>query len=298
MDSERNKIEKIESYTVPKLEKQVRLSDFVPGIFKTITSHQGMKKAIKGGLVKVNGSIGFTGDYIKGGEVIELYQNSSVQNQKPRIDIKLEVVFEDDYLAIINKPAGIVVSGNKKWTLENALPKNIKLSNKPTALLRPEPIHRLDYPTSGAILVGKTREAVLALNKLFEERNIEKTYFAVTIKSMPESGVIESKIDDKSAKSFYKVINSVKSPKYQFLNLVQLTPHTGRRHQLRKHMSEMGNPILGDLLYGNQGEIVKGKGLYLHAFSLNFIHPFTNETVSVSVPLPKKFDKLFIDVAK
>lgn len=284
--------EKIESYIVPQIDKQIRLSDFVAGIFKTITSHKGMKNAIKKGLVKINDKTGYTGDYIRGGETIDLYQNCEPIN-KPSIDIKLEVIFEDDYLAIVNKPPGIVVSGNKQWTLENALPCNLKPSNKPTALQRPEPIHRLDYPTSGALLIGKTRHAVLALNKLFEERSIEKIYFAVTIKAMPNSGIVESEIENKQCKSIYKVINSVVSPKYYFLNLTQLTPHTGRRHQLRIHMAEIGNPILGDLKYGTEGLILKGKGLYLHSYSLKFVHPFTGEDILVEVPLPKKFTKLF-----
>jgi len=283
---------KIESYNVPTLDKVVRLSDFVPGIFKTISSKKGMKNAIKKGLVKINGEIGYTADYIKGGENIELYQ-SKIPENKPTIDLNIEVIFEDDYLAIVNKPAGILVSGNKKWTLENALSSNLKKSAKKDALHRPEPIHRLDYPTSGALLVGKTTQAVMDLNKLFEERKIEKTYYAITIGLIEDSGTINTEIDNKTAKTEFEILRKLSSPKYEFLNLIKLKPHTGRRHQLRIHMAGRGNPIFGDLKYGKDGLILQGKGLYLHASGLKFLHPFTGDLVSVNISLPKKFKKLF-----
>ena len=287
-----DQFKKVESYKVPTLDKRVRLSDFIPGIFKTINSKKGMKNAIKKGLLRVNGEIGYTADYIKGGEIIDLYQ-SNIPKNKPTIDLNIEVIFEDDYLAIVNKPAGMLVSGNKKWTLENALSSNLKESTKKDALHRPEPIHRLDYPTSGALLVGKTTQTVIALNKLFEERKIEKTYYAVTIGLIEDSGTINTKIDNKTAKTEYENLSRLSSPKYEFLNLTKLKPHTGRRHQLRLHMAGRGNPILGDLKYGKEGLILKGKGLFLHASRLNFVHPISGDPVSVNVPLPKKFKKLF-----
>lgn len=288
-------LKKTETYIVPPLDKAVRLSDLTRGIFKTITSRKGMKNAIKAGLVKINGDIGYTADYIKGGETIELYQ-SKIQNNIPAINLKLEVVYEDDYLAIINKPCGIIVSGNKKWTLGNALSNNLKVSTQNDALHRPEPIHRLDYPTSGVLLVGKTTQAVMDLNRLFEDRSIEKTYFAVTIKAMENNGIIDTPIDNKTAFTEFKIISKLVSPKYDFLNLTELSPHTGRRHQLRIHLSGMGNPILGDQKYGIEGLILLGNGLYLHAASLKFIHPFTGKLISVKIPLPKKFVRLFPEI--
>jgi 23S rRNA pseudouridine1911/1915/1917 synthase len=286
-------LRKIESYIVPKIDKQLRLSDFFTlGIFTTITSRKAMKNAIKKGLVKVNGDIGYTGDYIRGGECIDIYR-AELQTKKPSIHINIEVIYEDDYLAIVNKPCGIVVSGNKRWTLENALANNLKKSTKADALERPEPIHRLDYPTSGALLVGKTSQAVNLLNKLFEERNIEKTYTAITIGEIKDEGTINTSIENKTAKTIFKIVDRLVSPKYEFLNLTALTPYTGRMHQLRIHMSAMGNPIFGDLKYGKEGYLLKGKGLYLHASSLRFIHPFTNAPLYINVPLPIKFLKLF-----
>jgi len=285
------KLLQIESYTVPLLTEKIRLSDFKAGTFTSLTSRKAFKNAIKKGLVKINGKVGQTGDYLLGGETITIYKDLKIV-PKPKIDIDVAVLYEDDYLAVVNKPAGIVVSGNKKWTLENALQGNLKASTQQDAIA-PEPIHRLDYPTSGALLIGKTASSVQALNELFKNRTIEKTYIAVTIKAMQSEGIITTDIDGKVAKTTYNVINTIASPKYEALNSVALKPHTGRKHQLRKHMAEMGNPIFGDLLYGEKGLILKGKGMYLHAQSLQFVHPITKEKIAVEAEVPKKFRKLF-----
>lgn len=282
----------IETHLVPALENQERLSDYAVGIFNSISTRKGIKKAILRGLVTVNGKQGYTADLITGGELIELYRPTELTN-KPTIEIPIEVIYEDDFLAIINKPPGILVSGNKKWTVENALLPHLKKSSQQDFLQRPEPIHRLDYPTSGALLIGKTASSVVALNKLFENRQIEKTYLAVSIGEMDIEGTIELPIDEKTSRSFYTVLETVDSPKYGYFNLVKLKPETGRRHQLRKHLASIGNPILGDLLYGKEGFLLKGKGLYLHAASLSFIHPFTKKKITVNVAVPKKFKKLF-----
>jgi len=285
-------LKKIESYTVPKLEKHERLSDHLPGKFETIISKKGMKKAIEKRLVKINGKVGHTADYVIGGEVIELYQ-SKPKEHSTTIELELEVLYEDEFLAVVNKPAGIVVSGNKKWKLENAFNSNLKISGEKDALTRAEPIHRLDLPTSGALLCGKTHKVVMTLNKLFEEKKIDKIYHAVTIGQMESAGNIRNEIKTKVAVTDYKVLKSLESEKFEFLNLVELKPSTGRRHQLRIHMLELKNPILGDAKYSLQDKVLKGKGLYLHASSLEFVHPVTRENLKVSAKLPKKFIKLF-----
>ncbi|MGJ8659551.1 MAG: RluA family pseudouridine synthase [Cellulophaga fucicola] len=192
----------------------------------------------------------------------------------------------------MNKPAGILVSGNSFKTIDNALEQNITKSNLPDAT-KPRPVHRLDYPTTGLLLVGKTSASILALNKLFQNKEITKTYFAITIGSMPKEGEINTNVDNKKAASIYRVLESVPSKKYEYLNLVKLFPKTGRKHQLRNHLASIGNPILGDAEYGIEGKIVKGKGLYLHAYSLTFIHPFTNEKMNVIKDLPAKYGKIF-----
>ena len=209
----------------------------------------------------------------------------------------LNVLFEDDHLAVIHKPAGILVSGNTFKTITNALVQNILQSNLPDTT-KPQPVHRLDYATTGVLLVGKTSSSIRALNRMFEDKKIEKTYYAVTIGEMNNHGKITSEIEAKKSQTNYTLCKSVSSKRFGRLNLVQLKPQTGRRHQLRKHLSSINNPILGDKEYGIENLILNGKGLYLHAYSLNFIHPFTNKQVYLKDEFPQRFKKIFIEVSR
>lgn len=281
----------VESHKVPKLEKPIRLQDYGVGIFSTNPTKSGLKKAIKKQLVFVDGKIATTALFIKGHEVIELFLDEE-KTDKKQFNFKLEVLFEDDYLAIIYKPAGILVSGNSFATIDNALSQNLKTSSQKDAI-RLRPVHRLDYPTSGLLLIGKTNSCVRSLHELFEYKEIQKTYHAITIGKMSASGSVNFSIDNKESLSEYKVLETVTSERFDFLNLVELNPKTGRRHQLRKHLSTIGNPILGDKEYFIKGLVLNGKGLYLHASTLEFTHPITREDISITRELPKKFRKIF-----
>lgn len=278
-----------ETHKVPYLEKPIRLQEYGVGIFTTNPTKSGFKKAIKKQLVLVKGNIATTSLFIHGGEIIELYQ---LKENRKVFHLDLEIIFEDDYLAIINKPAGINVSGNSFATIDNALTQNLKSSTQKDTV-RPRPVHRLDYPTSGLLLIGKTNTSVIALNKLFENKEIQKTYHAVSIGKMNLHGKIDKNIDDKPSFTEYKVLETITSERFEYLNLVQLHPKTGRKHQLRKHLLTIGNPILGDKDYYLENLILKGKGLYLHASKLAFTHPITLEKMTIYSKLPKKFKKLF-----
>ncbi len=185
-----------------------------------------------------------------------------------------------------------MVSGNTFKTIANALTQNIKRSQLFNGT-KPQPVHRLDFATTGILLVGKTSSSIIALNKLFENKTIKKVYYAVTIGEMKAKGKMTSEIDGKTSQSNYKLCDSVPSKRFGKLNLVKLEPKTGRRHQLRKHLSSIGNPILGDKDYGIEPLILNGKGLYLHAYSLQFTHPFINEELHIKDELPQRFKKLF-----
>ncbi|APZ47904.1 RNA pseudouridine synthase [Polaribacter reichenbachii] len=282
----------LETHIAKKLQEPIRFQEYGVGVFKTIPTKSSIKKAIKKGYIFIDGVLATTSKYISGGEKIELFEPKNQANFK-RLKLDLEVLFEDDYLAIIYKPSGILVSGNKFVTVANALTQNLQKSNQ-TDAVKPQPIHRLDYPTSGVLLVGKTSSSIQKLSDLFKNKEIQKTYFAIAIGKMCAGGTINFKVDDKQASTEFEVLSSVKSERFEFLNLVKLLPKTGRKHQLRKHLSAIDHQILGDQDYGNSELILKGKGLYLHAFSLEFLHPFTKETISISKELPKKFKKIFI----
>ena len=140
----------------------------------------------------------------------------------------------------------------------NALKNNLQESQQKDAV-KPRPVHRLDYPTSGLLLIGKTSSSIQQLSKLFENKEIQKTYHAITIGKMVKQGDVSFPVDEKEALSYFKVLDSQSSDRFEFLNLVELSPKTGRRHQLRKHLSSLGNPILGDQEYGKEGLVLKGK---------------------------------------
>ncbi len=239
----------------------------------------------------MNNEIANTATWIKGGETIQLIQPEETSPKKQLI-LPLKVLFEDDHLAAIHKPAGIQVSGNSFKTIANALAQNLSRSTLPDATT-PQPVHRLDYATTGILLVGKTSTSIRKLNKLFEDKAITKTYYAITIGEMEDDGTISLPIDDKPSTSHYRKIDSSPSDRFGVLNLIELRPETGRRHQLRIHLAKIGNPILGDKAYGTEGLILNGKGLYLHAHCLNFQHPETRERTHLVDDLPSRFKKIF-----
>ncbi|MEO0332447.1 MAG: RluA family pseudouridine synthase, partial [Bacteroidota bacterium] len=228
------------------------------GIFRQAVTKSAWKKALKKQYVRVNGTTASSATFIRGGETISLSIPEQTGSKKKLI-LPLNVLWEDEHLAVIHKPAGILVSGNRFKTVANALAQNIKPSSLADATI-PQPVHRLDYATTGVLLVGKTSSSIRGLNKMFEAKQIDKIYYAVAIGEMNGSGVITTKIDGKEAQSEYTVEETVLSERFGQLNLVQLTPQTGRRHQLRKHLSTIGNPVLGDKDYSTEGLILNGKG--------------------------------------
>lgn len=281
----------LETHIVPHQKNPIRIQEYAVGIFKTVATKSAIKKAIKKELILVNDEPTSTAKIIIGEEKITLIDHGEKSTQKQLI-LKLSVLYEDDYLAVIEKPAGILVSGNKFKTIDNALQQNLQRSIQSDAV-RPRPVHRLDYPTTGLLLIGKTSSSIQALNQLFENKKIEKIYHAITIGKLEPEGRIQFEVDEKQSESIYKVIATVSSKRFSKLNLVKLSPKTGRRHQLRKHLSAIGNPILGDQEYGKEELILKGNGLYLHASRLDFIHPFTKEHLEINSPIPLKFKKIF-----
>ncbi len=283
-----------ETHVVPTLSAPIRLSDYCRDVFTIIPSRKGMKKAIDKQLVLVNGEQASTATLIHGGETLALLKDEN----KPTVELhlNLKVVFEDEHLAIIHKPGGIEVSGNRKHTVVNALGQSLKPSSEPDALPSPVPAHRLDYPTSGLLLIGKTRSTLTELNQLFENKQIQKTYHALCMgNDMPKQGTIDSAVFEKSAHTDYSVIASKELDNYPPIHLVELYPSTGRKHQLRVHLKNIGFPIIGDQTYGSPKTDPKVKGLHLHATRLQFIHPKTQEPMDISQPLPKRFKRWFPD---
>ncbi len=232
-------------------------------------------------------------------EIKVIFEEKKKGNNKPE-DIPLEVVYEDDDIAIINKQQGLVVHpapGNYEHTLVNALLYKIgKLSDiNPD---RPGIVHRLDKDTSGLLVVAKNNSAHLNLAKQFSEHTIKRKYVALVSGKMEfDENVIEMPIgrhpvnrkdmavgfgkSTKYAKTFYRTLK--RADKF---SLVELEPWTGRTHQLRVHLCYIGHPILGDKKYGKNNNFSR---LALHAKSIGFIHPSTGKYIEFSTEIPEYF---------
>jgi len=237
-----------------------------------------------------NGEIAQTATWVNAGLVLELMEDPNKQQKVYAYN--LEIIFEDDHIAIINKPAGITVSGNKFKTIANALPHNLRKSTQPDALSKPTPVHRLDNQTSGILLIAKTKTAQIELGKQFENQTIQKKYCAIVIGEVLKSRLINSPIENKPSETNFEIIKVVKSLKYKELTCLKAFPRTGRTHQIRIHMSSIGHPILGDKLYGNPETIHKGKGLFLCASEIKFLHPKSFIQTTIKIDVPQKFNSL------
>ncbi len=279
-----------ETHLVPEGVRRVRLSDYVRTAFPSIPSRKAAAKALKRGEIRMNGATAQSGDWVQEFQTLELLD---LQQRLPKsYRLPLEVVFEDDDLAVVDKPPGIEVSGNKFRTLENALTGNLVPSPKPDALDGPRPVHRIDYSTSGLLLVAKTASAQVFLGRQFEERKVHKRYRAVVMGCVPAPGTIDEPIGGLPAHSRYQPVETVPSLRSGQLTLVDLFPTTGRTHQLRIHMAGLGHPIVGDQKYGEAGHVLKGKGLFLAAVELRFPHPADLREMEVSIATPHKFNSL------
>lgn len=280
----------LESTTLPTLDTPTRLSDALIGVFQAIPTRKGIKKAIERGEVRVNDAVGHTGDWLYGGEKVSLFRADVPVEQV--LEMKLEVVYEDDHLAVVVKPAGIAVSGNQWLTVARALPYNLRPSSQPDALAAPQPVHRLDVPTAGLLLVAKAHATRVALGAMLAAHRIEKTYHAV---AMGDVGTIplrlDADIEGKSAVTEVERVAVARSLRNEWLSLVRVRLHTGRTHQIRRHLSGAGWPILGDKTYGREGAVMRGKGLFLAATALGLVHPATGERLEVTLEVPPKFTK-------
>ncbi|NEV92564.1 RluA family pseudouridine synthase [Psychroflexus sp. YR1-1] len=283
----------IESHKVTDLEEKIRLQEYGVGIFESISTKSALKKSIKKGLITRDGEFARTSDWIETGQVLKLFAEE-LQEEKKIFRLKLEVLYEDESLAVIHKPGGYPTNGNYFKTIENALPFNLKRTSEKDELPYPQPVHRLDNPTSGVLLISKTVSAKTFLSVLFERHGIQKSYVAIVGGHMkPREGEIRSDLDGKNSLTRYQVEKTFRKNGEDY-SLVHLNPSTGRTHQLRIHLSSLGHPILGDKIYGPENQ--KGR-LLLHASSLRFQHPKTQKSLTIETELPHKFVK-FINEMK
>ena len=262
--------------------------------------------AIKQGLVTLNGKDAKPGNKPKEGDTIAYSLPEALPSEVQGEDIPLDVIYEDDYLMVINKPAGLVVhpgNGHYGGTLVNALVyRNDDIEAGTSS--RPGIVHRIDKDTSGLLAIAKTEEAMLGLQAQLVDHSMHREYLALVLGIITEnSGKIiaplgRSKedrvkfavdLEGKEAVTHFEV-------KKRFLKskatLVDCRLETGRTHQIRVHMEYIGHPVIGDPLYGKGNRVLYDKGQLLHAYRLSFTHPITKENMSFEAPLPPHFEEV------
>lgn len=265
-----------------------RLLDVLIQDIPEVVSRNQAKKLLKNKLVSLNEHQAKGADWVTEGDFVSVKELDPVA-PKP-FEYDLEVLFQDEHIIVVNKPAGYVVSGNQFRTIQNVLVHQFSKSKAEGALPWARPVHRLDSPTSGVLLIARTHIARVKLGQQFEEGVIQKEYHAIAVGEFKDqTGVVKELVDGLESESEYEVIKVVPSIKSKVLSLVKLKPKTGRTHQLRKHLTFIGHPILGDILYGEEGNILKHHGLFLASTAIEFTHPVTEDRTKVTLEIPHKF---------
>ncbi len=309
-------------FEIPPGKKKERIDTFLANSVE-YASRSRIQKLIKGNCVTVDGKIVKANHVISPGEIIELSipLTPRPENTEPE-DIPLDIVYEDDCLLVVNKPAGMVAHpalGNFSGTLVNALLHHSKKLSKLNEPGRPGIVHRIDKDTSGLLLVAKDEWTHAQLARQFYNHTVDREYWAVcwgkfkdakgeVIGNIARSNKDRKvftvhKSEGKHAHTFYEVIEE-----FEFASLVKLKLKTGRTHQIRVHMSHIYHPVFGDPTYGGR-KIVYGSELpkmksrvenlleimkrqALHAKTLGFIHPHSKEKVFLDSELPEDFESL------
>lgn len=279
-----------------------RIDSFLSG--KTEFTRTRIQQLIKDRNITVNGKPTKSSYKIEeNDEIIIEVPEVETTEIKPE-NIKIDIVYEDSDIAVINKQAGLVVHpahGHYSGTLVNAILYHIKDLSGINGEIRPGIVHRLDKDTSGLIVIAKNDKVHTALTEMFQEKKIRKTYLAILKGKLNKSeGKIVTQIGrDKNDRKKMTVIDDITKGKNAITNyrvisqnnlftLVKINIETGRTHQIRVHMRYLGYPILGDSVYGRKDN---EKRQMLHAYKLEFIHPVTGRQMEFIGEIPEDFQK-------
>src|SRR6266487_679543 len=286
---------------VPKQNAQLRLDLFLakelPGY-----SRSRLQQLIRTGFIRLNGAIIRPRHLVRAGDKIELTEPSLERIDNQPEPIPLDVLFEDNDLIVINKPAGLVVhpgAGHPQHTLVNALLNHCTTLSGIGGKERPGIVHRLDKETSGCLVVAKNDATHRDLSRQFAERTVDKIYLALVAgKLRKQTGAIEENIRrhpvhrqrmsvtslrGRAAKTEYRVLRSGDQA-----SLIECRLHSGRTHQIRVHLHHIGHPVLGDKVYA--ARLAKGfPHQMLHAWKIGFRHPRMAEWRNFEAPLPDDF---------
>lgn len=280
----------------------VRLDAFISGKNDKM-SRTMIQKLIEDGEVLVNGNKKKLSYKVQIGDVIEINIPEPKETDIRAQNIPLEIVYEDNDIIVVNKPKGMVVhpaNGNPDGTLVNAVMALCKGSLSGIGgEIRPGIVHRLDKDTSGLIIVAKNDLAHINMSKQIKDRQVKKIYIALVKGNISEDeATINMPIgrstkdrkkmavrkDGKEALTHFKVLK-----RYEKYTLLEIKIDTGRTHQIRVHMAEIGHPVVGDIVYSNGKNEFGIEGQMLHARSLDFRHPITGKQMHLEAELPQYF---------
>jgi 23S rRNA pseudouridine1911/1915/1917 synthase len=256
---------------------------------------------IKTGHITLNGSTAKSSTRVRAGDAVCLDEPPPTPTETLPEAIALDVLYEDNDLIVINKPAGLVVhpaAGNWSGTLVNALLHHCRALSGIGGEQRPGIVHRLDKETSGCLVAAKNDAAHQSLVRQFAGREISKIYLALVAGKLARpGGVIETAIGrhpiqrkkmavlpegrGRNARTTYRLLQELPVG-----SLVECTLHTGRTHQIRVHLKHLGHPLLGDELYGRRGQFTRQM---LHAWRLGFSHPKSGQRLNFESPIPPDF---------
>lgn len=315
-----------QTYTVPDDAAGQRLDQWLALKIPDV-SRVRVQQLIEQEKITVNGASPKASMRLKGGEEILVTGRVALPPLHAYAeDIPLDVVYEDDDIAVINKPAGMTVhagsgkgEAGSKGTLVNALLHRFGNLSQVDDPLRPGIVHRLDKDTSGLMVVAKNDIAHRKLAAQFLHREVKKTYLALVHGWLPKpQGTVNTPIsrdlkrrermttrrsDGRAAVTHWKVLKSIEGKHGKF-SLLEIKIETGRTHQIRVHLASLGHPVAGDALYGAPralpgyvGTASKAASMgrhYLHSFALQFRHPISNKPLSFEQPLPAEL-KEFLD---
>ena len=258
---------------------------------------------IKTGKILVNGLVKKAKYTVKEGDVISYELPEIEEIEYVPENIPLEIVYQDDDVAVVNKPQGMVVhpaAGHTSGTLVNALMYHIKDLSGINGVLRPGIVHRIDKDTSGLLMIAKNDQAHVALADELKDKKSLRKYWAIVHGNLPnDRGVIEAPIGRSEKDRKKQAVTAKGKPaltRFQVLerfgdySLVELQLETGRTHQIRVHMAYIGHPVAGDEVYGPR-KTLKGHGQFLHARTLGFTHPRTGEVLEFTAEAPAIFQE-------
>lgn len=265
-------------------------------------SRSRLQQLIRSGFVRLNGASTRPRQIVRAGDKIDVREPPIEQIETRPERIPLDILFEDDDLIVINKPAGLTVhpgAGQREHTLVNALLSHCTTLSGIGGKERPGIVHRLDKETSGCLVVAKNDLAHRELSRQFADRTVEKIYLALVAgKLRKPAGVIDERIGrhpvhrqrmsvttnrGRTAKTEYRVVRSNEEA-----SLIECRLHSGRTHQVRVHLHHLGHPVLGDKVY--RARLVKNfPRQMLHAWKLGFRHPGTGEWKQFQAPVPDDF---------